>query len=75
VRSAPPIRARLAALGLTQAEFAALCGLGLRTVAHWCAGTRATPGWALRVLDLIEHVPGVRENLAAAGARSRTGTH
>ena len=59
-------RSSLARLGLTQSGVARMIGVGDRTVRGWAEppdspGNRTIPETAIRLLDLIEHVPGVRD--------------
>lgn len=63
-----PLRDTLARLHLSQMEAARLLGVEPRTVRRWCEppdapGHRCTPEPVCRLLDLIEHVPFVREYL------------
>lgn len=57
------LRATLARVGLTQTGAARLFGIDARTMRRWLAGEREVTPCALRLLDLLEHVPGVRERL------------
>lgn len=62
------LRATLSRLGLAHSEAARLLGADGRTVRRWmeppeASGHRDPPPMALRMLDLIEHVPGVRDRL------------
>jgi len=59
-------RSTLARLGLTQSGAARLLGVGDRTVRGWAEppdspGNRSIPESAIRLLGLIEHVPGVQD--------------
>jgi len=63
-------RETLNRLGLSQTGAARLLGVNARTVRGWCEpadapGHRSVPATVLRMLDLIEHVPGVRDRLDA----------
>jgi DNA-binding transcriptional regulator YiaG len=64
-------RETLTRLGLSQTGAARLLGVNARTVRGWCEpveapGHRSVPTPVWRMLDLIEHVPGVRERLGEA---------
>jgi DNA-binding transcriptional regulator YiaG len=61
--TATELRATLARVGLTQTGAARLFGLDDRTLRRWAAGDGEITPCALRLLDLLEHVPGVRERL------------
>ncbi len=58
------LRETLARLGLSQTGAARLLGVDARTMRRWLAGEREMPQPAIRLLDLLEHVPGTRERLS-----------
>jgi transcriptional regulator with XRE-family HTH domain len=49
-------RAAIAALGWNQREAAEALMVELRTVQHWCAGTRAIPGPAIVALGCMRRL-------------------
>lgn len=68
------LRSVLGRLGLSQTGAARLLGVNARTVRGWCEppgapGHRSMPATVWRMLDLIEHVPGVRDRLETTLAR------
>lgn len=58
VVTGPEFRAALAALGMSQREFANRFGLHWTSVLRWTGGTHAVPAWVPAVLELLdkEHV-------------------
>ncbi|MGD9657445.1 MAG: helix-turn-helix domain-containing protein [Methylocystis sp.] len=58
------VRARLAS-GLSQAEFAALLGVSVRTLQDWEQGRRKPSGAALTLYKIAERRPEVLRELAA----------
>jgi hypothetical protein len=67
-RESVSLRDTLTRLGISQTGAARLLHVGSRTVRGWCEspgspGHRAVPAPIWLLLDLIEHVPGVRERL------------
>ncbi len=70
------LRATFARLTLTQTRAAALLGVGDRTLRGWCQpdgspGARQVPVPIWRLLDLLEHVPGVVERLGEMAQEPR----
>ena len=61
----PVIAARMAS-GLTQAQFAALMGVSLRTLQEWEQGRRKPGGAALTLLKVAERHPDILRELTAA---------
>ena len=59
------LKATLSRLGLSQAEAARLLGVTPTAVTRWVQGTRAVPGPVVRLVRLVETVPGVVEDLNA----------
>lgn len=54
------IRARLAALGMTQSGFARMAGCSARQVRRWASGEAEMPHWAALILLLLE-LPGAMD--------------
>jgi hypothetical protein len=62
------IRDVLSRIGLSSTAAARLIGVEARTMRSWCQppetlGHRVVPEPVLRILDLLEHVPGARARL------------
>jgi DNA-binding transcriptional regulator YiaG len=62
----PALRAALAELGLTRAEFATIIGCDLRTLDRWRSGELSVPKYAARIIDLERENRALRNRLPAA---------
>lgn len=63
----PDFRALRLSLALTQGQAARLCGVDARTWRRWEAGDRKPAEAVLRLLRLMQDMPGVREWLEDRG--------
>jgi putative transcriptional regulator len=61
----PPVAAARTASGLSQARFAALMGVSVRTLQEWEQGRRKPSGAAQTLLAVAMRHPGVLRELAA----------
>jgi DNA-binding transcriptional regulator YiaG len=61
--TADDLRAVLGRLSLSQTGAARLLGVDPRTMRRWVLGEREIPEVVVRLLRLLEHVPGTRETL------------
>jgi transcriptional regulator with XRE-family HTH domain len=61
--TATEFRTALGRQNLTQRVFAALCGVGERTVRRWASGDQDIPQWVPLMLELMRTAPNDRREL------------